>query len=154
MTVNAASSTAAQSNGAFAWITNETSCASCIAIRTSLTREFTILPNAPPTATPIERSNTFPRAIRGFKRSGHLFQAFQLRQGRIAESSGALGPAGSISTGVAIASNSNADANLTFELSNSDGSTAGLPPPVTKTLSEFGNGRFLTEIFPLLCPIQ
>jgi hypothetical protein len=64
-----------------------------------------------------------------------------------AESSGTLGQPGSISTGIAIANNVSGDTSLRFELTNLDGSTTGLPAPVTKTLSEFGNGRFLSEIF-------
>jgi hypothetical protein len=65
-----------------------------------------------------------------------------------AESSGTLGQPGSIATGIAIASNSATDANMTFELTNLDGSAAGLPPPVTRTIGDFGNAKFLTEIFP------
>jgi len=65
-----------------------------------------------------------------------------------AESSATLGQPGSIATGIAIAGNGQGNASLTFELSRLDGSTTGLPLPVTKTLSDFGNAQFLNEIFP------
>jgi len=65
-----------------------------------------------------------------------------------AESSGTLGRPGSIATGIAIAGNGQGNASLTFELSRLDGSTTGLPLPVTKILSDFGNAQFLNEIFP------
>lgn len=66
------------------------------------------------------------------------------------ESSGRLGQPGSIVTGIAIAGGGPENASVTFELSGLDGSRAGLPLPVTKTLSDFGNAQFLNEVFPSL----
>jgi hypothetical protein len=63
------------------------------------------------------------------------------------ESSGASGQAGNIQTGIAVTNNGSTTANVTFELFNLDGSSAGLTP-VTIPLAPFGHvGRFLTEIF-------
>jgi len=67
-----------------------------------------------------------------------------------AESMGSFGQPGSIATGIAVAANAAADLSLTFELTNLDGTVTGLPTPVTRNLSDFGNARFLGEIFPTL----
>jgi sugar lactone lactonase YvrE len=59
--------------------------------------------------------------------------------------------AGNVQSGVAVANNSDAPASVTLELSNSDGSRAGLPGPVVRDLPPFGRfAQFVAEIFPSL----
>ena len=65
------------------------------------------------------------------------------------ESSGASGQAGNIQTGIAVANNSTAAATVTFELTNLDGSTTGLPAAATINVPASGHkGQFLADIFP------
>lgn len=65
-----------------------------------------------------------------------------------AESSGADGQAGNIQTGIAVANNTTAAVNVTFELTNLDGSAAG-PAAVTVNVPASGHtGKFLAQIFP------
>jgi sugar lactone lactonase YvrE len=57
--------------------------------------------------------------------------------------------AGSIQSGIAVANNSPMPASVTFELTNLDGSTNGLPAPVSGTLAGFGHSaQFLSQMFP------
>ena len=57
--------------------------------------------------------------------------------------------AGSIQSGIAIANNSPMPASVTFELTNLDGSTTGLPAPISGTLPASGHtARFLSQMFP------
>ena len=64
------------------------------------------------------------------------------------ESSGVAGTAGNIQAGIAVANNGPSTVPLTFELFNMDGSTTGLPRPVTLSLPGFGHtGKFLSDIF-------
>jgi hypothetical protein len=66
-----------------------------------------------------------------------------------AESSGTDGQAGNIQTGIAIANNGATAANVTFELTNLNGSTTGLPAPATISVPGSGHtGKFLAQIFP------
>jgi hypothetical protein len=59
--------------------------------------------------------------------------------------------AGNVQSGVAVANNSDAPASVTLDLSNSDGSRAGLPEPVVRHLPPFGRlAQFVAEIFPSL----
>jgi len=65
------------------------------------------------------------------------------------ESSGADGQAGNIQSGIAVANNGAAAAPVTFEVTNLDGSTTGLPAPVTVSVPPSGHtARFLAQIFP------
>jgi sugar lactone lactonase YvrE len=65
------------------------------------------------------------------------------------ESSGNSGEPGTIQSGVAIANNTSSPATVTLELTNLDGSTAGLPGPVSQTLPGSGHiGQFLAQAFP------
>jgi sugar lactone lactonase YvrE len=65
------------------------------------------------------------------------------------ESSGTDGQAGTIQSGVAIANNTSTPASVTLELSNLDGSSTGLPGPVSQTLPGFGHlSQFVTQAFP------
>jgi sugar lactone lactonase YvrE len=67
------------------------------------------------------------------------------------ESSGSVGQPGSIQSGVAVTNNTPAPVSVTFELTNLDGSTAGLPAPVTENLPANGHSsQFLAQIFPAL----
>jgi hypothetical protein len=64
------------------------------------------------------------------------------------QASGAGGAPGSIETGFAVANTSSASGTLTMELTNLDGTTAGLPPAVTRPLP--GSGQivgFLSSFF-------
>jgi hypothetical protein len=66
-----------------------------------------------------------------------------------AESAGTDGTPGNIQTGIAVANNAATAANITFELTNLDGSTAGLPAPATVSVPGLGHtGKFLAQIFP------
>jgi hypothetical protein len=63
-----------------------------------------------------------------------------------AESSGIQ--SGNIQTGIAVANNASTPISVTFELTNLDGSTTGLPRPVTLNLPGYGHlGKFLADIF-------
>jgi sugar lactone lactonase YvrE len=65
------------------------------------------------------------------------------------ESSGMASAPGSIQAGIAVANNAAAGVPVTFELFNLDGSTAGLPAPVSITLPAYGHiAKFLSELFP------
>jgi Reeler domain len=65
------------------------------------------------------------------------------------ESSGADGQAGNIQSGIAVANNGAAAASVTFELTNLDGSTTGLPAPVPVSVPASGHAaKFLAQIFP------
>jgi hypothetical protein len=65
------------------------------------------------------------------------------------ESSGTDSQPGNIQSGIAVANNGAAPANVTFEVTNLDGSTAGLPAPVTVPVPASGHtARFLAQIFP------
>ncbi len=65
------------------------------------------------------------------------------------ESSGTNGESGNIQTGIAIANSTTAAADVSFALSALDGSTAGLPAPVTVTIPASGHtGKFLAQLFP------
>jgi len=65
------------------------------------------------------------------------------------ESSGADGQPGNIQSGIAVANNGAAAASVTFEVTNLDGSTTGLPGPVTVSVPASGHtARFLAQIFP------
>jgi hypothetical protein len=65
------------------------------------------------------------------------------------ESSGADGQPGNIQSGIAVANNGTAAASVTFEVTNLDGSTTGLPAPVTVSVPASGHtARFLAQIFP------
>jgi sugar lactone lactonase YvrE len=57
--------------------------------------------------------------------------------------------AGPIQSGIAVANNSQMPASVTFELTNLDGSTNGLPAPISATLAGFGHtAQFLSQMFP------
>jgi hypothetical protein len=63
------------------------------------------------------------------------------------ESSGSNGQPGNIQSGIAVTNNSTAPATITFELTNMDGSTAGVP--VSRDLPGLGHlAQFLAEFFP------
>jgi hypothetical protein len=65
------------------------------------------------------------------------------------ESSGVSGQAGNIQSGIAVANNGTSAANVTFEVTNLDGSTTGLPAPVNVSVPAAGHtARFLAQIFP------
>jgi hypothetical protein len=65
------------------------------------------------------------------------------------ESSGVGGTVGNIQSGIAIANNSGAGGSVTLELTNLDGTTIGLPAPVTKSLAAFGHtANFIAGFFP------
>jgi sugar lactone lactonase YvrE len=65
------------------------------------------------------------------------------------ESSGTASAPGSIQAGIAVTNNAAAGAPVTFELFNPDGSTAGLPAPVSINLPAYGHiAKFLSELFP------
>jgi trimeric autotransporter adhesin len=64
------------------------------------------------------------------------------------EASGMNGQPGMIQSGLAITNNSSAPAAVTLELTNLDGSSTGLPAPVSETLPAFGHvSQFLTQAF-------
>jgi hypothetical protein len=66
-----------------------------------------------------------------------------------AESSGTVGHNGSIQSGVAIANDTSDAQIVTFEVTNLDGSSAGLPGPVTQNLAGYGHfSQFLAQLFP------
>jgi sugar lactone lactonase YvrE len=68
-----------------------------------------------------------------------------------AESSGNVGQSGSIQSGMAVTNIARTPASITLELTNLDGSTTGLPAPVTESLPPNGHlSRFLAQIFPAL----
>jgi hypothetical protein len=63
------------------------------------------------------------------------------------ESSGSNGQPGNIQSGIAVTNNSTAPATITFELTNMNGSTAGVP--VSRDLPGLGHlAQFLAEFFP------
>ena len=65
------------------------------------------------------------------------------------ESSGSAGQASTIQSGIAVANNTSTPTSVILELSNLDGSTAGLPAPVSYNLAGFGHmDLFLAEAFP------
>jgi len=65
-----------------------------------------------------------------------------------AESSGIPSERDNIQTGIAVTNNGSSAISITFELFNSDGSTSGLPTPVTTTLQPLGHvTNFLANIF-------
>src|SRR5262245_5035565 len=65
------------------------------------------------------------------------------------ESSGTDGQPGNIQSGIAVANNGAAAASVTFELTNLDSSTSGLPAPVTISVPASGHAaKFLAQIFP------
>jgi hypothetical protein len=65
------------------------------------------------------------------------------------ESSGISGSAGNIQSGIAIANNTTATANVTLELTNLDGTSTGLPSPVSVSVGASGHtGQFLAQFFP------
>jgi len=65
------------------------------------------------------------------------------------ESSGSDGQAGNIQSGIAVANNGTSAASVTFEVTNLNGSTTGLPGPVTVSVPPSGHtARFLAQIFP------
>jgi hypothetical protein len=65
------------------------------------------------------------------------------------ESSGTAPAPGSIQAGIAVTNNAAADVPVTFELFNLDGSTVGLPAPVSMILPAYGHiSKFLSELFP------
>ena len=65
------------------------------------------------------------------------------------ESSGNVGQPGSIQSGVAVSNTTSAPLAVTLELTNLDGSSAGLPTPVTENLPPNGQmSEFLAQIFP------
>ena len=65
-----------------------------------------------------------------------------------AESSGTSARSGNIQSGIAVTNNASTTITVTFELTNLDGSTAGLPAPVSLSLPGFGHlAKFLAEIF-------
>jgi len=65
------------------------------------------------------------------------------------ESSGAAGQARTIQSGIAVANNTSAPTGVMLELNNLDGSTAGLPAPVSYNLAGFGHmDLFFAEAFP------
>jgi hypothetical protein len=67
------------------------------------------------------------------------------------EASGASGEPGSVQSGIAVGNDSPAPAAVTFEVVSLDGSTSGLPLPVTVTVAGFGHfSRLLAELFPNL----
>jgi sugar lactone lactonase YvrE len=66
-----------------------------------------------------------------------------------AESSGAGNSLETIQTAIAIANNASAPANVVMEVTNLDGSSAGLPQPASQTLPPFGHvAKFLSEVLP------
>ncbi len=65
-----------------------------------------------------------------------------------AESSGSPGQSGNIQTGVAVANGGDTSAKVTLELTNLDGSTAGLPAAVSINIAPHGHAaKFLSQIF-------
>jgi sugar lactone lactonase YvrE len=65
------------------------------------------------------------------------------------EATGTNGTPGSIQSGIAVGNTSPAATAVTFEVTNLDGSTTGLPAPVTVQVAGFGHlSRFLGELFP------
>ena len=67
------------------------------------------------------------------------------------EFSGTDGAPGNIQSGIAIANNTTAGATVTLELTNLNGSSAGLPPPTSLTVPASGHtAQFLGQFFPNL----
>ena len=65
------------------------------------------------------------------------------------ESSGTGERSGAIQSGIAIANNASTPATVTLELTNLDGSSTGLPGPVSQTLPGLGHrSEFLSEAVP------
>src|SRR5438132_4123374 len=65
------------------------------------------------------------------------------------ESSGTTGQPGTIQSGIAIANNTSTPITVTLELTNSDGSSTGLPAPISRSLPPLGHiSEFLLPTFP------
>jgi len=65
------------------------------------------------------------------------------------ESFGGVGQPASIQSGIAIANNTASPATVTLELTNLDGSTIGLPAPVSQNLPPLGHiAEFFAQAFP------